>query len=292
MANLFLPIISQLWASARSPDACSRSPTGMAPPALVVTFNFWKRALGSRPDAIGKVLTFGVQSDATHVGAFPPHSFTVIGIAPPEFFGAKVGESPDFYVPLNITELPTQDYWQTPWVTILARLKSGISVAQAQAALEPLLHEVAKSSTLPQVEREESSAHVLIVPAARGLSDARDKFSLPARILMIVVGLLLLIACGNVANLLLARGMARKREFTIRLALGADRWRVVRQLITESAILAIAGALAGLAVGQWTSGLLLASLSTRQLPHKSSNSRSILGREAALSLQWRVQDTW
>jgi predicted permease len=257
------------------------------PRALVVSFNFWRRALDSRPDAIGKVLTFGEQSDATHTGTVPPHSFTVIGIAPPEFFGAKVGESPDFYVPLNATELPTQDYWQSTWVTILARLKPGISVAQAQAALEPLLHEVEKTSVLPQIEREESFAHVLIVPASRGLSDARDKFSLAARILMIVVGLLLLIACDNVANLLLARGIARKREFTVRLALGAGRWRVVRQLLTESALLAIVGALAGLAVGQWTSGLLLASLSTRQLPivlATGLNARTLLLTAVALML--------
>jgi macrolide transport system ATP-binding/permease protein len=236
------------------------------PPTLVVSFAFWKRELNSNPEAIGKLVTFGDQSDATRTGTVPQHSFTVIGIAPPEFFGAKVGESPDFYVPLNSTELPTQDYWQTQWVTILARLKPGVSATQAQAPLDPLLHEVERTSTLPQIERDEEFAKVLITPAARGLSDARAKFSLPARILMIVVGLLLLIACGNVANLLLARGMGRKREFTVRLALGAGRWRVIRQLLTESTLLAVAGALAGLAFGEWTSRLLLASLSTRQLP--------------------------
>jgi len=236
------------------------------PPPLVVSFAFWKRELDSSQDAIGKAIAFGDQSDATRTGSVPQHTFTVIGVAPPDFFGAKVGESPDFYAPLNSTELPSQDYWQTQWVTILARLKPGVSIAQAQALLDPLLHEIEKSSTLPQIERDEEFAHVLITPAARGLSDARAKYSLPARILMLVVGLLLLIACGNIANLLLARGMARKRELTVRLALGAGRWRVIRQLLTESTLLAIAGALAGLGVGQWTSRLLLASLSTRQLP--------------------------
>jgi macrolide transport system ATP-binding/permease protein len=236
------------------------------PPALVVSFAFWKRELNSNPEAIGKVVTFGDQSDATRAGSVPQHWFTVVGIAPPQFFGAKVGESPDFYVPLNSTDLPTQDYWQTQWVTILARLKPGISITQAQTSLNPLLHEVEKTSTLPQIERDEDFASVLITPASRGPSDARAQFSLPVRILMIVVGLLLLIACGNVANLLLARGMARKREFTVRLALGAGRWRVIRQLLTESTLLAVAGAVAGLAVGHWTSRLLLASLSTRQLP--------------------------
>jgi predicted permease len=257
------------------------------PPALVVSFAFWKRELDSSRGAIGSAITFGDQSDATRTGSVPRHTFTVIGIAPPEFFGAKVGESPDFYVPLNTTELPTQDYWQTQWVAILARLKPGVSIAQAQAACDPILHEAEKVSTLPQIERDEDFAHVLLTPAARGLSDVRAKFSLPARILMTVVGFLLLIACGNVANLLLARGMARKREFTVRLALGAGRWRVVRQLLTESTLLALAGALAGLAVRQWTSSLLLASLSTRQLPIVLStalNTRTLFFTGAVLAL--------
>ena len=256
-------------------------------PALVVSFAFWKREWDSSQDAIGKAITFGDQSDATRTGSVPRHTFTVIGIAPPEFLGAKVGEAPDFYVPLNATELPTQDYWQTQWITILARLKPSVSIAQAQAVCDPILHEAEKVSTLPQIERDEDFAHVLITPAVRGLSDARAKFSLPARILMTVVGFLLLIACGNVANLLLARGMARKREFTVRLALGAGRWRVVRQLLTESTLLEVAGALAGLAVGQWTSRLLLASLSTRQLPVVLStglNTRTLLFTAAVLTL--------
>src|SRR5580704_8739956 len=257
------------------------------PPALVVSFAFWKREWDSSEDAIGQAITFGDQSDATRTGSVPQHTFTVIGVAPPDFFGAKVGESPDFYAPLNSTELPTQDYWQTQWVTILARLKPGLSIAQAQAVLDPLLQEIEKTSMLPQIERDEEFAHVLITPAARGLSDARAKFSLPARILMTVVGLLLLIACGNVTNLLLARGMARKREFTVRLALGAGRWRVIRQLLTESTLLALAGAVAGLAVGYWTSRLLLASLSTRQLPVVLStglNLRTLLFTTAVLAL--------
>ncbi len=151
-------------------------------------------------------------------------------------------------------------------MTILARLKSGISMEQAQAALEPLLQKAGTTSTIPEIERKEFFDRVLLTPASRGLSAARAKFSLPARILMMVVGLLLLIACGNIANLSLARGMARKREITVRLALGAGRWRVIRQLLTESVLVAGAGTMAGLAMGQWISRLLLASLSTSQFP--------------------------
>src|ERR1700735_557475 len=230
------------------------------PPALVLSFDFWKREFDSDPSAIGKTLSFGDQADASRAGSVPLHSYTVIGITPPDFFGAEVGESPDFYFPMGIANVPSQDYWQRPWVTILARLKPGISISQAQASLDPLLHEVENHSTLPEIEREENFAYVLLTPAARGLSQVRSQFSLPAVILMVVVGLLLLIACANVADLSLARGMARKREFTVRLALGAGRWRIIRQLLTESASLAAAGALSGLIVGQWTSHLLVASL--------------------------------
>ena len=202
---------------------------------------------------VGKALSFGDQADASRTGPATTHSYVIAGVAPPGFFGAEVGKSPDFYMPLGAADLPSQDYWQTHGVTILARLKPGVSIPQAQAGLDPLLHEVEKTSALPEIERNENFARVLLTPAARGLSEARTNFSLPAQILMIVVALLLLIACGNVANLLLARGTARRREFTVRLALGARRWRVIRQLLAESTILALAGTASGLLVGQWTS---------------------------------------
>ncbi len=256
-------------------------------PAVVLSFDFWRREFNSDPTAIGKSISFGDQADASRTGTLPQRSYTIVGVALPEFFGAEVGKSPDFYFPLGVVNVPSQDYWQRPWVTILARLKPGVSIAQAQASLDPLLHEVENYSTLPEIERQENFAHVLLTPAARGLSQVRLKFSLPAIVLMIVVGLLLLIACANVANLLLARGMARKREFTVRLALGAGRWRIVRHLLTESTLLAAAGALSGLIVGQWTSHLLVASLSTQQVPITLStqlNGRSLLFTSILLAL--------
>ena len=257
------------------------------PPAIVVSFNFWKSEFDSDPNAIGKTLSFGDQADASRAGSTPQRSYTVIGVAPPEFFGAGVGEAPDFYVPMGVTDLPSQDYWQAQWVTILGRLKPGVSIQQAQAGLEPLLQQANKISGIPQIELDENYAHVLLTPAARGLSEVRAKFSLPARILMAVVGLLLLIACGNVANLSLARGMARKREFSVRLALGAGRWRLIQQLLTESMLLAAAGAAAGLIVGLWASRLLVASLSTRRFPIALAtglNARSLLFTTLALLL--------
>jgi predicted permease len=245
------------------------------PPRVVLGFDFWKREFDSDPGAIGRAFSFG--GDA----------YTVLGVAPPEFFGAEVGESPDFYLPLDITSLPGEVRGQAEWVTILARLKPGVSMAQAQAALLPLLEQSNKGSNIPEIELREGFARVVLTPAARGLSEERAKFSLPARVLMAVVGLVLFIACGNVANLLLARGMTRQREFTVRLALGAGRWRVIRQLLTESTLLAAAGALAGMALGRWASGLLVASLSTRRLPVvllTGWGSRTLLFTAVALAL--------
>lgn len=245
------------------------------PPAVVLSFDFWKREFDSDPGAIGRAFSFG--GDA----------YTVLGVAPPEFFGAEVGESPDFYLPLGITNLSSEGWWQAEWVTILARLKPGVSIAQAQAALLPLLEQSNKASNLPEIELQEGFARVVLTPAARGLSEARARLSLPVLVLMAVVGLVLLIACGNVASLLLARGITRKREFTVRLAIGAGRWRVIRQLLTESTLLAAAGALAGLALGRWASGLLVASLSTRRLPivlPTGLDSRTLLFTAVVLAL--------
>ena len=236
------------------------------PANLVLGFDFWKREFGGAPDVIGKTVSFGDQSDASRTGSTTPRLYSIVGVTPRGFFGAEVGRSPDFYMALGATQLPSQDYWQSQGVSILARLKPGFSIPMAQAAIEPLLHEVEKVSALPEIEREENFAHVLLTPAARGLSEARTKFSLPAQILMAVVALLLLIACSNVANLLFAQGAARKREFTVRLALGAGRWRLTRQLLLENTILGIIGAGAGLMLGQWTARLLSAALSTRQFP--------------------------
>jgi predicted permease len=233
---------------------------------IVLSFDFWRQSFASDQNVVGKVVSFGDQADASRAGSSPSHTYTIVGIAPPGFFGTQVGEPPDFYMPLGATDLPSQDYWQAYGVTILARLKPGIAIAQAQAALDPLLQELGKTSAIPAIEWQESYAHALLTPAARGLSAARTKYSLPARILMAVVGLLLLIACGNIANLLLARGVSRRRETSIRLALGATRNRVIRQHLTENILLGIAGAGAGLLAGQWMSGLLLASLSTPQFP--------------------------
>jgi predicted permease len=237
-----------------------------SPTPIVLSFDFWRREFHADANALGQIVTIGDQADATRTGSLPLHSYAILGIAPPDFLGVEVGEAPDFYLPLGATDLPTQDYWQTQGVSMLARLKPGVSVPQAEADLNPVLQQAGQTSEIPEIELRENYSRVLLLPAARGLSAARAKFSLPARVLMGVVAFVLLIACANIANLLLARGVARRREITLRIALGAGRWRVIRQLLTEHALLALVGTVAGVAIGQWTSRVLLLSLSNAQSP--------------------------
>src|SRR6185437_15589762 len=189
----------------------------------------------------------------------------VAGVTPPEFFGAVVGDRPDFYVPLKLgrplkgqgTEIPGE------WVNIMGRLQPGISGDQAKIALEPLFQQLARDSGIPEVERRQIMANLLVLPAERGISDLREKLSLPARLLMAVAGLVLLIGCFNVANLLLARAAARRQELDIRLALGAGRWRILRQMLTESALLTLFATITALALAYYSSRLLVAALNAQ-----------------------------
>jgi len=211
-------------------------------PEIVLSFDYWKSAFGGDIAAIGKTIPIGNLL------------YTIVGVTPPEFFGLVVGKTPDFYLPMAN---PPKNF-----LTIFGRLKPGVSLVQAQTDLEPVFQQMLAQSSVPAIERPGSMARLVLTPAARGLSDLRTKFSLAARILMAVVALVLLIACSNVANLLFAKGAARRKEITLRLALGAGRWRLVRQLITESALLALMGAGIGLLLAIWGSNLLVAALST------------------------------
>jgi predicted permease len=217
---------------------------------VVLGFDYWQRELGADTAVVGKTLV--VQGT--------PH--TIIGTTAPEFFGMRVGESTDFYLPVSPGRAPAGTTAPSlDWVEVIGRLKPGVSLTQALSALQPTLEQIKAESGVPQIEIHQAMDHLVLTSAARGLSALRSRFSLPARILMCVVGLVLLIACSNVANLLLAQGAARRREITVRLALGAQRSRLVRQLLTESAVLAVAGALGGVLVAHSASRLLVASLS-------------------------------
>lgn len=236
-------------------------------PAVVLGFGFWKNEFHSDPSVIGKPVALSYRTGASSSSSVPERTYLVVGVAAPRFFGAGVGESPDFYIPSGSADWPGGDALHSSrWMTILGRLKPDVTVTQAQAGLEPLLRQAAARSSIPPVELREFFERPLLLSAARGISSVREKLSLPGRLLMCVVALVLLIACGNVANLLLARGAARSREFSIRLALGAGRKRIAGQVLMESSLLAFGGTILGLLVGQWTGRALVASLSSRQLP--------------------------
>ncbi len=234
---------------------------------VVLSADCWRREFSSDPRVVGKIVSVRGMD------------FSIAGVALPEFFGAVVGEAPDVYVAL--------DRLKPEWVTVMARLKPGISIPQAEAAMDSLFQEAVKHSSLPPVEVHQAMTRFFLSPAARGVSDLREPFLLPAKILAGVVAIVLLIACSNVANLLLARGAARSREITVRLAMGASRGRLVRQLLTESAILAALGALAGILTGRWASQLLAASLSTENAPvvlHTGVTTRVLLFSIALLAV--------
>jgi predicted permease len=233
-----------------------------ASPITVVSYAFWKRRFGLNPAVLGQT----VQIHNT--------SFEIIGVASPGFFGETVGESPDMWVPMMMQApiYPGKDFVsaspglvnQYMWLQVMGRLKPGISLAQAKAAVNVDFKNMLEANvgTLSGEERRSALDQRLNVqPGGRGASTLSEDFGRPLKLLMVLVALVLLIACANVANLLLARGAARQKEFGMRLAMGAGRWRLIRQLLTETLLLALLGGAAGIVLAQWGDALLLRMVS-------------------------------
>ncbi|HEU0105138.1 MAG TPA: ABC transporter permease, partial [Vicinamibacteria bacterium] len=233
-------------------------------PVVVLGHGFWTRRFAADRGVLGRSLRVN------------DTAMTVIGVAPAGFHGIEVGESVDVYVPLAMQQqvLPTWPRalgdWRTRWLTVMARLKDGVSVAQATASVNVLYGQLLRED-LATVKTPSDRFRIaflqkrlILEPGGRGTSGLRDNARTPLLVLMGMVGLVLLIACANVANLLMARASSRQKEIAVRLALGASRGRLVRQLLVESVVFSLAGGGLGIAFAAWTGTLLLRALPSEQ----------------------------
>jgi predicted permease len=284
VSGSYFPVLGvHAWLGRTLTPADDRVPGGH--PVAMLSYSYWQRRFAGDPAVVGRALDVNGQA------------LTVVGVTPPGFFGVSVGDAPGIFVPTSMQaavryvgnadiedggdqQKPWMEQPHIGWLYVMARLRPGVSAAQAAAVATVTYRRFAAANVDPKHPenlRQVPALRMRTEPGARGVSQLRGRdVSLPLAILMSAAVLLLLIACANTANLLLARAAARRREIAVRLSQGAGRARLVRQLLTESLLLAAIAGGCGLALARWGSVLLL---------------RIAAGRSAGwpldLSLGWR-----
>ncbi len=220
--------------------------SSQADPVAVVTHPFWEREFDLNPQVIGDMVTLN------------GHQFTIVGVLPRTYCGPQIGDTAQLYVPMSAQprlspgyHVDARDHW---WANIMVRLEPKANEAQVRAAMEGLL---LQTFSVPGRGMQADDPHIILADGSRGLLGIRTKIASGLAILMLAVSLVLLIACANLAGLLLARGASRRQELTVRAAMGAGRGRLIGQLLTESLILSLAGAGLGLLVAIWIKAALL-----------------------------------
>jgi predicted permease len=224
--------------------------------AAVLSHDYWQERLGGDPAVLNQTMIVNGQH------------FTIVGVAPPGFTGTTLGARPHVFVPISMRGLVEPgfqgfDNRRSYWVYVFARLKPGVTLEQASAGLNAIYKPIVNDVEVPlqtgmseQTMGRFKTKQILLEEGARGQSSVHEEAGTPLKLLFGVTGIVLLIACANIANLLLARGANRAMEMAVRLSLGARRWQIVRQLLVESVLLAILGGALSLIVAKWTLGLI------------------------------------
>jgi len=257
-------------------------------PYAVISYAYWDKRFGRSPDAVGKVIKLGKAS------------LTIVGVAPRGFFGETVGQSPDLWVPIMMEPdlMPGRDWLhddessvtRVMWLQVMGRLKPGVSLQQAQADINVVFQQILNAYQVhgltAEQRRSQLEQRLQLHDGAKGANSLSDDFRQPLLVLMSVVGMVLLIACANIANLLLARAAGRQKEIAVRLAMGAGRMRLGTQLITESLLLAAVGGALGLLFAAWGSSILLQVVSNGPdpVPLDVRIDLRVLGFTAALAI--------
>jgi predicted permease len=229
-------------------------------PVAVLSYGYWKSRFAGDRSVVGKKID---------VDGYP---MTIVGVSEQGFNGVEPGYAPEIRIPITMQDSlpPGQTFLQLNerrrrFVQVFGRLKPGMTLERARAGLQPLFHQMlemevrqeAFAKASPYMKQQFLRMWMDVLPGSKGRSQLREQFSKPLLALMAIVGLVLLIACSNLANLLIARASSRQKEIAVRLALGAGRWRLIRQLLVESILLSLAGGTAGLVLAAWMDRALI-----------------------------------